>query len=50
MRPNVLVNSVDLWATVCKNGSTCEAVMSDRCLSVCLSVRLSCNVGLWPYG
>jgi len=36
------------WATVCK---TVRPMLSDRCLSVCLSVLSVCNVSvLWPIG
>jgi len=37
-----------LYATVCK---TVRPMLSDRCLTVCLSVLSVCNVGaLWPNG
>jgi len=37
-----------IWANVCK---TVHPMLSDSCLSVTLSVCLSCNVGvLWPNG
>jgi len=39
---------IRFWATVCK---TVRPMLSDRCLSVCLSVCPVCDVGvLWPKG
>ena len=40
-----LIAAISFWATVCK---TVRLMLSDRCLSVCLSV---CDVrALWPKG
>jgi len=39
---------LNFWATDCK---TVRPMLSDRCLSVCLSYLYVCNVGvLWPNG
>jgi len=35
--------SADFWATVCK---TVRPILSDRCLSVCLSYLSVCNLGV----
>ena len=48
LNPDVINFHGHFWATVCK---TLRPVLSDHCLSVCLSVLPVCDVSvLWPNG